>query len=104
MNILTAPVFFRRIGAHVHLGTVGPKRLVAPALTLSQLPPIDLILLSHAHMDHFDLPTPGYFSAATQVVTAQNTSNLLLKTKLKKGFPAVFGGTTGARSTRSLSE
>ncbi len=84
VNILTDPVLCRRIGAHVHLGTVGPKRLVAPALTLPQLPPIDLILLSHAHMDHLDLPTLGYFSASTQVVTAQNTSDLLVKTKLKK--------------------
>jgi L-ascorbate metabolism protein UlaG (beta-lactamase superfamily) len=33
------------------------KRLVAPAINLSELVVPDLILLSHAHMDHFDRPS-----------------------------------------------
>src|SRR5262249_28981875 len=52
VNILTDPVLFRRAGADTPFGTVGAKRLVAPALAPNQLPAIDLVLLSHAHMDH----------------------------------------------------
>jgi L-ascorbate metabolism protein UlaG (beta-lactamase superfamily) len=38
----------------------------------------DLILLSHAHMDHFDLPTLRRLEhRGTQVITAANTSDLL---------------------------
>jgi L-ascorbate metabolism protein UlaG (beta-lactamase superfamily) len=58
--------------------TVGLKRLVAPALTPTQLPHIDLILLSHAHFDHFDLRTLRSLErSGASVVTARNTSDLL---------------------------
>jgi L-ascorbate metabolism protein UlaG (beta-lactamase superfamily) len=51
---------------------------VAPALPIAELPRIDLILLSHAHMDHFDLRTLRRLeSRATTVVTAARTSDLL---------------------------
>lgn len=33
------------------------KRLKAPGLHLRDLPPIDLVLLTHAHFDHFHKPT-----------------------------------------------
>src|SRR5882762_7447195 len=49
VNILTDPALGRRVGVSLGLGIAGPKRYVAPALTLKQLPRIDLVLLSHAH-------------------------------------------------------
>src|SRR5262245_664559 len=52
MTILTDPALHTRVGADTPLGTIGAKRLVAPALRPHDLPPIDLVLLSHAHMDH----------------------------------------------------
>ena len=54
---LTDPVFSERCGVRVGPVTIGLKRLVEPALALRHLPPVDLVLLSHAHTDHFDLPT-----------------------------------------------
>jgi L-ascorbate metabolism protein UlaG (beta-lactamase superfamily) len=77
-TILTDPVFSDRIGLNFGPMTLGLKRLVKPAMSLRQLPKIDLILLSHAHMDHFDLPSLRTLeSRGTQVVTATRTSDLL---------------------------
>ncbi|MCU0633680.1 MAG: MBL fold metallo-hydrolase, partial [Gemmatimonadaceae bacterium] len=51
VTILTDPVWARRVGP---LGVFGPRRWVPPGATLDALPPIDLVLLSHNHYDHFD--------------------------------------------------
>src|SRR4029077_18989824 len=77
-TILTDPVFSDRIGLNFGPVTIGLKRLVATAAPLTRLPHIDLILLSHAHMDHFDIPTLRLLeNPHTTVVTAVQTSDLL---------------------------
>jgi L-ascorbate metabolism protein UlaG (beta-lactamase superfamily) len=84
VTILTDPVLFPRIGLRIpFLCTIGPKRLTAPALTIKELPKIDLILLSHAHFDHTDLRTLNRFDERTQVITAARTSDLLRSTHLR---------------------
>lgn len=77
-TILTDPVLARRCGVRMGPVTVGLRRMVAPAMLRPQLPHIDLILLSHAHFDHFDLRTlRSLENSGTAVVTASNTSDLL---------------------------
>jgi L-ascorbate metabolism protein UlaG (beta-lactamase superfamily) len=77
-TILTDPVFSNRIGLNFGPITIGFKRLVAPALKLDKIPAPDLILLSHAHMDHFDLPTLRKLeNPHSTVITAASTSDLL---------------------------
>lgn len=78
ITILTDPVFSTRVGVSLGLLTLGPKRIVAPALEAGALPKIDLVLLSHAHMDHFDLPSlRALEKRGTVVVTAARTADLL---------------------------
>jgi L-ascorbate metabolism protein UlaG (beta-lactamase superfamily) len=77
IHILTDPALANRVGVSLGFGTAGPKRYIAPALRFKDLPSIDVLLLSHAHMDHMDLPTLSRFERATFTVTAKTTDDLL---------------------------
>ena len=77
-TILTDPILSNRAGLDLRVCTVGVRRRVASPLTFDKLPPIDMILLSHAHMDHFDLPSLRRLrSPRTTVVTAPFTTEFL---------------------------
>ena len=54
LNILTDPVWSERVGLE---GEVGVPRHRAPGIDFDSLPSIDIVLLSHDHYDHMDLPT-----------------------------------------------
>ena len=55
-NILTDPVYSTHAGPWNRLG---PRRVRPPAIAFDSLPPISIVLLSHNHYDHCDLPTLG---------------------------------------------
>ena len=50
--ILTDPVFSERASPFKRLG---PKRLIPPAISLNELPKIDVVTISHNHYDHLDI-------------------------------------------------
>lgn len=54
LNILIDPVWAQRSSP---VSFAGPKRVRQPGVRLADLPPIDLILLSHDHYDHLDTGT-----------------------------------------------
>jgi len=54
LNILTDPVWSARVGLE---GEIGVRRHRPPGVPFDSLPPIDVILISHDHYDHMDLPT-----------------------------------------------
>ena len=54
LNVLTDPMWSERASP---VQWAGPRRIMAPALSLESLPPIDLVLLSHSHYDHLDKGT-----------------------------------------------
>ncbi|WP_044640966.1 MBL fold metallo-hydrolase [Risungbinella massiliensis] len=83
--ILTDPVFGKRVGVDIFHLQFGIKRHVLPAIDLEEMPPIDYILLSHAHMDHLDIPTlKKLANPNTTVVTAKNTSKLFRNMPFQK--------------------
>ena len=52
LTIVTDPVFSKRASP---FSWAGPKRLIAPAISLEELPDIDVITVSHNHYDHLDI-------------------------------------------------
>jgi L-ascorbate metabolism protein UlaG (beta-lactamase superfamily) len=54
LNILTDPVWSARVSP---FSFIGPKRVVEPGIRFEDLPPIDIVLVSHNHYDHLDLAT-----------------------------------------------
>ena len=73
-TIITDPVFSKNAGPLIF----GPKRFTDPALTLKEIPKIDLFLLTHNHYDHQDMTTIRKFP--------YKTAKVLLPLKLGKYF------------------
>lgn len=53
-NILTDPIYSKRCSP---VTFAGPQRVRNPGITFEDLPKIDVIIISHNHYDHLDLPT-----------------------------------------------
>lgn len=53
-RILTDPIWSHRASP---VSFLGPARVRPPGVSWDQLPKIDLVVVSHNHYDHFDLPT-----------------------------------------------
>ena len=52
INILTDPIFAKRASP---IGFAGPKRMIPAAMKLTDLPKIDVVMVSHNHYDHLDM-------------------------------------------------
>jgi N-acyl-phosphatidylethanolamine-hydrolysing phospholipase D len=61
LNVLTDPQWSDRAGPTSWLG---PRRLGPPGLAFEALPRIDVVVISHDHYDHLDLPTVKRLAAA----------------------------------------
>lgn len=83
LNILTDPVWSDRASP---LGFAGPKRVTAPGIRIEDLPPIDVVLVSHNHYDHLDL-------AALRTIEARHHPLFVMPlgndTIVKAAIPAV---------------
>ena len=86
-TILTDPNFLHK-GEHVHLGYgLTSERLTNPALDLDQLPPIDLVVLSHLHEDHFDKLVQEKLDKNIPIVTTREAARALADI----GFRRTYG-------------
>jgi L-ascorbate metabolism protein UlaG (beta-lactamase superfamily) len=76
--IVTDPALRERVGVRVPgLLTVGPRRLVRPALAAHELPALDAVLVSHAHMDHCDMGTLARLPRKTRAVVQRGNGDLV---------------------------
>lgn len=79
--ILTDPVLFDNFGVRVLGLTIGPRRYTEPALRVDEIPKPDIVLLSHAHIDHMDIRTllaiAERFPGQVDVITAMNTKDVI---------------------------
>ncbi len=61
--------------------TLGPRRFTPPALRIEELPKPDIVLLSHAHLDHMDRATLSALCERwpnqLQLITATNTLDVV---------------------------
>ncbi|AOS44039.1 metal-dependent hydrolase [Lacunisphaera limnophila] len=72
LNILTDPIWSDRCSP---VSWAGPKRVRAPGIAFEALPRIDLVLLSHNHYDHLDLPTLQRLHAAHRPLIVTTLGN-----------------------------
>lgn len=84
-TILTDPNFLHQ-GEHVHLGYgLRSARRTNPAIELEDLPPLDLVVLSHLHEDHFDRVVEQRLDHELPIVTTPHAAAALAH----KGFKAM---------------
>ncbi len=100
VNILTDPVWSERASPVEFLG---PRRRRAPGIRFEDLPPVDVVLVSHNHYDHLDVTTLLRLVArdGPRIVTPLANGALMAR----HGIFGVteldwWGGTTLARDVR----
>ncbi|MBY9077039.1 MBL fold metallo-hydrolase [Paenibacillus sp. HN-1] len=75
LNIITDPVWAERMGFE--------RRLAPPGMRIGEVPPIDLILISHSHYDHMHLPSiRRLYRAETKLIVPAG----LKRKMIRKGF------------------
>ena len=86
-TILTDPTFVHR-HEKVSLGPgLSTARLTDPAIDIADLPPLDLVLLSHFHGDHFDQVAERELDRSLPVVTTPQAQQELVE----RGFGNAVG-------------
>ena len=77
-NILLDPVWSKRASP---FRLIGPKRVNEPGIAFAELPPIDVVLVSHGHYDHLDVRTLSRLAAAhrARVITPLGNDVIMRK-------------------------
>lgn len=76
-TLLTDPNFLHR-GDHAKLGYgLRSKRLTEPAMSIAELPPLDFVVLSHHHGDHFDEVAAAQLDTRVPIVTTDHARRKL---------------------------
>jgi L-ascorbate metabolism protein UlaG (beta-lactamase superfamily) len=90
VTLLTDPNFLHR-GQHAYLGYgLVSKRRQEPALSVEELPPLDAIVLSHMHGDHWDRVAQQRLDHGLPILTTPHAAKRLHR----RGFRAALGMST----------
>lgn len=86
VNILTDPVWSERVSP---FSFAGPKRFRPAGVKFEDLPPIDLVLISHNHYDHLDIETLKRLNSqfAPRFVVPLGVDQYLIKEGIDSIFP-----------------
>jgi len=86
LTIMTDPNFLHK-GDHVHLGYgLTSQRQTNPAIDFDKLPPIDLVILSHMHDDHFDKLVQERLNRNIPIVSTREASEKLKRLGFQQRF------------------
>jgi L-ascorbate metabolism protein UlaG (beta-lactamase superfamily) len=78
VSVLTDPTLFNRVGLALDsLFTIGPRRITAPPLPPAALQAVQVILITHAHMDHLDLPSLKALPKSATVIACDQCGALI---------------------------
>ncbi|MCU1233243.1 MAG: L-ascorbate metabolism protein UlaG, beta-lactamase superfamily [Candidatus Solibacter sp.] len=87
MTILTDPNFLHR-GEQVHIGYgLHSTRLTDPSVSFDELPPVDLVLLSHLHEDHFDKLVQKRLRRDMPIFTTESAARTLGSRGFTRTYP-----------------
>jgi L-ascorbate metabolism protein UlaG (beta-lactamase superfamily) len=78
VRVLTDPALFERVGLAIgSLFSIGPKRVSAPPLAPGDLQNLRVILITHAHMDHLDIPSLKTLPKNAVVIACEKCAALI---------------------------
>ena len=78
VRAISDPSLFTRVGFSIDsILTIGPKRHVDPPLAPAELQQLDVILITHAHMDHLDIPSLKALPKNVVVIACSKCSSLI---------------------------
>lgn len=78
VRVISDPALFNRVGLSIGpLFTIGPERISALPLPISAINQVDLILITHAHMDHLDIPSLNALPKDAVVVACDRCARLI---------------------------
>jgi L-ascorbate metabolism protein UlaG (beta-lactamase superfamily) len=87
LTILTDPAFLHK-GEHANLGHgIWARREVEPACQIADLSPIDLVVLSHYHGDHFDDVAARELDKNLSIVSTADAVDKLSALGFERGYP-----------------
>jgi L-ascorbate metabolism protein UlaG (beta-lactamase superfamily) len=87
VTLLTDPNFLHR-GQHAYLGYgLVSKRLQEPALDIAELPPLEAVVLSHMHGDHWDRVSQSRLDHELPILTTPHAAKRLGR----RGFGSALG-------------
>src|SRR5271165_6986513 len=78
VRAISDPSFYDRVGLSFDgILTLGPKRHVPAPLAPSEIGPLDVILITHAHMDHLDLRSLKVLPKTATVIACDQCRDLI---------------------------